>query len=582
MIHLTQNPFRILGVPVNFSDRELEKQYSNIVLYAEMGKKIEYDLDSIFSKNPLRDSIHIQEAKQSIELPPEKLFYATSWFWENSSNMIDEMAFDQIKKGNVEKAIHFWNKEIEKGINSKNKSNFKNLSTLHLGLAIQNGKFDKFHFMSGLSLLGNFLEDAYFKEYANEVLGTNHVVSLQNTSNLIIDEILNSTKPFIDVRKSENKITNKELLDCFKSFPPFLKNDISEKFIGAPIHNIEKRIKTCQYQRKNSESNDGDIGLELWDDCSKDFKDIQSVLSKSDLKYQLLADKFAEELIACSISHFNKNWDSSSDPGRVCFMLLKCAKSIAVGDKTKDRISDNQPTIEEYIANKSHRDKIKPLKNIFDYIYEKINELDNSSQPTMFAKDAKSLLISCKPKLDKIKNILGPNDEIFMDISDNVVQSATGKCIILSKVFMEASKKDEVSSKIFLSVHYPQIVAVFNQAKTFSMSSGLRDNYNSNCKALRIGEYSESNNFSGNSKSGDDGCYIATMVYGSYDSPEVLVLRRFRDQFLLKNYIGEKFVKIYYQFSPKIVEKTKHLKSIHSVIRLFLNPLTKIINKIYA
>ena len=105
MIHLTQNPFRILGVPVNFSDRELEKQYSNIVLYAEMGKKIEYDLDSIFSKNPHRDSIQIQEAKQSIELPPEKLFHATSWFWENSSNMIDEMAFDQIKNGNVEKAI---------------------------------------------------------------------------------------------------------------------------------------------------------------------------------------------------------------------------------------------------------------------------------------------------------------------------------------------------------------------------------------------------------------------------------------------------------------------------------------------
>ena len=35
-----------------------------------------------------------------------------------------------------------------------------------------------------------------------------------------------------------------------------------------------------------------------------------------------------------------------------------------------------------------------------------------------------------------------------------------------------------------------------------------------------------------------DGCYIATAVYGTYDCPELWVLRRFRDYGLRKSTIG--------------------------------------------
>lgn len=53
--------------------------------------------------------------------------------------------------------------------------------------------------------------------------------------------------------------------------------------------------------------------------------------------------------------------------------------------------------------------------------------------------------------------------------------------------------------------------------------------------------------------SGGGGCYIATSVYGSYDCPQVWVLRRFRDYTLLKTWYGSIFVKIYYALSPTLV-----------------------------
>ena len=50
------------------------------------------------------------------------------------------------------------------------------------------------------------------------------------------------------------------------------------------------------------------------------------------------------------------------------------------------------------------------------------------------------------------------------------------------------------------------------------------------------------------------GCYIATCVYGSYDCPQVWVLRRFRDNYLDKTSIGKVFICLYYTVSPYLVK----------------------------
>lgn len=51
-----------------------------------------------------------------------------------------------------------------------------------------------------------------------------------------------------------------------------------------------------------------------------------------------------------------------------------------------------------------------------------------------------------------------------------------------------------------------------------------------------------------------EGCYIATCVYGSYDCPQVRVLRKYRDSELAGNRYGRAFIKIYYAISPALVK----------------------------
>jgi hypothetical protein len=64
-----------------------------------------------------------------------------------------------------------------------------------------------------------------------------------------------------------------------------------------------------------------------------------------------------------------------------------------------------------------------------------------------------------------------------------------------------------------------------------------------------------------------EGCYIATMIYGSYESEEVIKLRRFRDNELSSHLFGRMFIKIYYKFSPLFVRLFKNSASVNRLIK---------------
>jgi DNA polymerase III epsilon subunit family exonuclease len=74
-----------------------------------------------------------------------------------------------------------------------------------------------------------------------------------------------------------------------------------------------------------------------------------------------------------------------------------------------------------------------------------------------------------------------------------------------------------------------------------------------------------------------EGCYIATAVYGSYEAPEVLVLRRFRDTVLKRYSLGKMFISFYYLASPSIAQRLKNKKRINGAVRWILDEFVKVI-----
>jgi len=92
------NPFRILALKHNATDKEIANRISDLLVYAELGKEPKYDTDLFFGAIN-RTAQNITDAAKKIENPTQKLYYALLWFIE--LNNLDKAFFKKIQ--NIDK-----------------------------------------------------------------------------------------------------------------------------------------------------------------------------------------------------------------------------------------------------------------------------------------------------------------------------------------------------------------------------------------------------------------------------------------------------------------------------------------------
>ncbi len=80
----------------------------------------------------------------------------------------------------------------------------------------------------------------------------------------------------------------------------------------------------------------------------------------------------------------------------------------------------------------------------------------------------------------------------------------------------------------------------------------------------------------------EKGCIIATSTYGSELSPEVQFLREFRDEAILKTFVGKNFMDVfnawYYSFSPRVAEMIEGNTLLRTAMKIILYPLIGILH----
>ena len=191
------NPYRTLGICVNSTEKELQKQIATIKRFAEIGKTKAFDYDFPFFGEIIRSTDKVQEAASKIEQAKNKVHYALFWFL--NSGHIDETAFNNLKEGHIEKAIEIWEKTLKDStVTVKNYAAVNNLSTLQLGIVTYNGSFDPEKFTESIELKGKLIMSEACNSFVTSVIGEGISINREIILKEFADEVMQIIKPYIN------------------------------------------------------------------------------------------------------------------------------------------------------------------------------------------------------------------------------------------------------------------------------------------------------------------------------------------------------------------------------------------------
>lgn len=627
---VAENPYRIVGLLVGSTAREQEKQVKRLKQYLEAEQEPQDDFSFPILGRLNRNVDKVTEAESKLNLDNDKFNAALFWFY-NGNSITDEPAFNALKDSDMSSAQAVWTKLISSGeITQKNCSAFQNLSTLLLCKGLNGDEIDQNLLEYGLQLKLKFLDSNYSKDLQAKATDTTFKI----TKKEIQINFLNSLQQEIE---KLGGISTVKLIEMLSKIEFTAKDDYLKTFAHELIQEIETNIEQAKTKRKSNKADSGDAGKKLYKTVNGQLNQLKSILRETDFKFTTISDKVSDEMLQCGIDYFLTYKDTETDPSSISMDLFKKAKIFATGNLAKQRCLENTENLQEWINEKPERDKQKIIADELQFITSKLERFQNLSDNIANSKD---LAESCKPHLEGIKAKLGQSDEFYQLLSSAVARNANGMLFtfvleelelfkfvrkvsncdiqkvvkILSKrtgreisnlnnglidLLIEAERVSQHSRSVLSNrgATEPQqaitnFQAIIRDATSISISISRLDMNNeirSECNNVQsflqsIGEQigitrSNTSGASSPKNSSGGGCYIATMAYGYYDHPQVLELRRFRDEILGKSFIGRIFIKTYYSISPKLVTILKDQKIANILIRKTLNQIVKIIKR---
>ncbi len=358
----------------------------------------------------------------------------------------------------------------------------------------------------------------------------------------------------------------------------------------------------------------------------------RELVGEQDMGCMHTADEVAEELLACGIAHFNAAQEHNRvREGRI-ESLFNVAKDWARGHSTKQHVQENLlglnqwksqataqyinayiqeikaqidglnlgnlPSINNIQTNKKKNDELNSVNfpSTINNLFERRPPLFTDI-PLVFGGISIGIvsrfLDNCDLLLSGLFSIVGKDHDAYVHSSNAVVVHGTNKLIELVNKQMSQSTLPSFSNDMFLHKQnmLQKAIGLIGRMQNMQMTPTQRSHLveqKSACSKLMASLNSQADSTHQSSPrqpyspgaqpqlqqpQPSSGCFIATMAYGSYDHPQVQVLRRYRDEVLLRSWFGRRFVHIYYTISPTLVHWSGGSRSIVGIARWLLDRL---------
>ena len=459
-----ENPYRVLGVYSNSSERDKQKNRSMINAYLGAGKSIQFSVDFPFLHMLDRTNEMIDNAIDCLQTNHDKLI--NSLFWFSSMNHIDVSAFDYLHDGNTEKACEIWGKiTFKQDISGNYLSAYNNLSTLKLYLALNKYPIDISSIVLSINLVEKMILSDYLVDFVAAITDNTYEPDARITLNeyfVIIAETLYS----FDQDNQEIELID-DLLE-HKTLPPTFKTIIAQKDIDYILGLIE----TSKQERNAGVWQLISQAEVLSSDSLPRIARIENILGVDNAQYVSISDKVGLEILQCGIDYlYECEDDTSIDPVDDCRRILDIAKNVVKGKLAKQRVEHNAEEIKEWVTDRQRNLKIEPVQEYYDEIQERL-EIFESGESGFDS--INKMIKNSLPFLLCIRDILGAKDDLYLELSSLVANQAFDSTIdILNPLIKAVNQQYERYSKSTNSraasmLHYlenQELISNLNSAK---------------------------------------------------------------------------------------------------------------------
>lgn len=451
---IINNPYRQLGVYSNSPMKERVANHNRLKAFLKVGKQVDFPLDLLQYLAPIdRTSESVAQVEANLTLPNEQLKYAQFWFMKVSP--LDDVAFNHLFAGNMEGATEIWMKK-------------DCASSLQNRIICALIKKD----YSTAIACAELLYSQYSDQFVEAVIGVGNRNPGDSFIFGFIDELCdevgyNTILPFITIE--------------------IWKNHLIKKTINPLIGQIQSAIDVAKSLRGKGSTARYNAGVKLMKDTTESLQQLKSILSTTNLQYQMIADKLGLEILQCGIDYFNGS--NAYDAARKAMRIQSYAMGVVVGKMAKDRCKENVDILQKIIDN-------LPPQEIFEEdkaIKEELRKFNQSPDKITYAvtlqslqspdkiSHAVTLLSNTKPHLQSIMAKLGVDNSFYLKLSTLVIDNALYN--VIEEV--NAVQKDETLEDIFLDseLKFRKKIAVLQAAwkamlimDTFDMQQDFKTN----------------------------------------------------------------------------------------------------------
>lgn len=388
---IAENPFRVLGVYSNASQKEIVANSRKIKQFTKVGKSISFplDLDGILPP-VIRTEETVDNAIASLTNEQDKFIHSLFWFVKHDT--IDEIALNHFLAGNVEKADEIFMKTYT--------------WSSWLNQAIM--RFVEKDFSSALTNINGFIDEDGIDGLAKSNCSEGFTLE-SDIIHILTDELLKS------ITLASCRCLVKELQDSgsgdFSEMQDYINTKITEKYSLI----INEAIAIAKSVDASEPKDSYEAAIKLINDTKDPLAEYEELVGKTDPNYIRISDRLANQILQCGINFYNNSDDD--DKLEDAMEIQKKALDIALGKMAKDRCQQNYDILLKHQKELPPKEVRSDCKVIFNEL-EKYNRLPDKISFAI------TLLNNTKATIEVIKSKLGATNEFYLKISTLVVSNA--------------------------------------------------------------------------------------------------------------------------------------------------------------